>query len=122
MNKSIRSLVVGVVMPLLVCCVVTYKHAQIPDSRLAEGEACFKACDGDRRDHVECVARCPGAETGGGPCTADQKVVCVDYSEHGLTSGWKDLITGTIIVAIVGSIVGSIVFVAWWAKQPFTPT
>ena len=112
MNKSIRSLVVVVMMRLLVCCVVTYKHAQIPDSRLAEGEACFKACDAASPDDgdIECVARCPGAETGDGPCTTDDKVVggsaqqlafCVEDSEGRLTSGGKALIAGAIIVPIV---------------------
>jgi len=110
MNKSIRSLAVVVVMPLLVCCVVTYKHAQIPfsDSRLVEDPACFNACDdGD----VECVARCPGAETGDGPCRTDSKVVggsaqqavllhCVDGSERRLTSGGKCLIATAIVGAV----------------------
>ena len=100
MSKSIRSLVVVGLVPTLMCCVVSQKHAAIPDRRVAESEMCFQACTGD----LDCVTRCPNAESGEGACRANHEGSCVDDIDQHLTRAG----IAAIIVVGIATAVGAV--------------
>ena len=129
-----------VLVSSLVCCVTTYTHAVIPDSRLTkDAAACFNACD---EDDVDCVSQCPNSEMGAGECKAKNTITtegwrwhgdaskswateatyridgaCVDRSHHYLTPAGAIVRTIVIVVGAVALVTGTILLIRY-CDQP----